>query len=54
MSDTTAALKDINQAIRLKPTAELYVNRGVIHQVKFHYYQKPRFQLFQLEILANT
>ena len=32
MSDTLAALKDMNQAIRIKPSAELFVNRGVIHQ----------------------
>ena len=32
MSNTTAALKDINEAIRLKSSAELFVNRGVIHQ----------------------
>ncbi len=32
MSDTDAALKDINQAIRLEKSAELFVNRGVIHQ----------------------
>lgn len=33
MSNTDAALKDINQAIRLKSTAEMFVNRGVIYQV---------------------
>lgn len=33
MSDTTAALKDINYAIKIKPNAELFVNRGVIYQV---------------------
>lgn len=33
MSDVHAALKDINQAIKLSKTAELYVNRGVIYQV---------------------
>lgn len=33
MSDTTAALKDINHAIKLKRSAEFYVNRGVIYQV---------------------
>lgn len=32
MSDTAAAMKDINAAIRLKKSAELFVNRGVIHQ----------------------
>ncbi len=32
MSDTLAALKDMNQAIRIKPSAELFVNRGVIYQ----------------------
>jgi hypothetical protein len=33
MSNTDAALKDINQALSLKKSAELYVNRGVIYQV---------------------
>ena len=33
MSDTAAALKDINQAIKFKRSAELHVNRGVIYQV---------------------
>jgi hypothetical protein len=33
MSDTAAALKDINQAMKIKPSAELFVNRGVIYQV---------------------
>jgi tetratricopeptide (TPR) repeat protein len=32
MSDMSAALKDINQAIDIARTAELYVNRGVIYQ----------------------
>ncbi|RNA23613.1 Tetratricopeptide repeat 6 [Brachionus plicatilis] len=32
MSDTLAALKDINQAIKIRPNAELLVNRGVIYQ----------------------
>ncbi|EDV25303.1 uncharacterized protein TRIADDRAFT_24608, partial [Trichoplax adhaerens] len=31
MSNTFAALTDINQAIKIKQTAELYTNRGVIH-----------------------
>ncbi|RDD46126.1 Tetratricopeptide repeat protein 6 [Trichoplax sp. H2] len=33
MSNTFAALTDINQAIKIKQTAELYTNRGVIHLV---------------------
>ena len=33
MSDTAAALKDMNQAIKLNSSAELFVNRGVIYQV---------------------
>ena len=33
MSDTAAALKDINQAVKFKRSAELHVNRGVIYQV---------------------
>jgi len=33
MSNTDAALKDINQAIRIQKSAELFVNRGVIYQV---------------------
>ena len=33
MSDTAAALKDMNHAIKIKPNAELFVNRGVIYQV---------------------
>jgi tetratricopeptide (TPR) repeat protein len=32
MSDTSAALKDINKALSIKKTAELFVNRGVIYQ----------------------
>lgn len=36
MSDTGAAMKDINQAIRIRKSAELFVNRGVIFQVDFH------------------
>lgn len=34
MSDTTAAFQDINASIKVKPSAELHANRGVIHQVK--------------------
>ena len=32
MSDMDAALKDMNKAIKLAPTSELFVNRGVIYQ----------------------
>jgi len=34
MSNTDAALKDINEAMKFKRSAELHVNRGVIYQVK--------------------
>ena len=34
MSDNFAAMKDINEALKVKPTAELLVNRGVIYQVR--------------------
>ncbi len=32
MSDTAAAMKDINQALKIRKSADLFVNRGVIHQ----------------------
>ena len=32
MSDTFAAFLDLNAALKLKPTAELYTNRGVVNQ----------------------
>ena len=35
MSDMNAALKDVNNAIKLSRTAENFVNRGVIYQVRF-------------------
>jgi tetratricopeptide (TPR) repeat protein len=37
MSNTDAALKDINKALSIKKTAELFVNRGVIYQVSFRF-----------------
>ena len=33
MSDTVAALQDISASVKVKPSAELLTNRGVIHQV---------------------
>jgi tetratricopeptide (TPR) repeat protein len=36
MSNMDAAMKDINRAINLKPSAELFVNRGVINQVRIY------------------
>lgn len=32
MSDPAAALKDLNAALRIIPTAELHTNRGVVEQ----------------------
>jgi hypothetical protein len=46
MSNTDAALKDINQALRIKKTAELFVNRGVIYQVMSEIY-------FQMNCIKN-
>ena len=49
MSNTDAAMKDINEAIRIAKSAELFVNRGVIHQVINNEYS----QKSQLILLFN-
>ena len=37
MSDTAAAFQDITVSVKVKPSAELLTNRGVIHQVTHLY-----------------
>jgi len=40
MGNTFAALQDISAAIRVKPTAELLTNRGVVHQARLYTSQR--------------
>ena len=38
MGNTYAAFQDLNAAIRINPTAELYNNRGVVNQVRHFFF----------------
>ena len=46
MSDTDAAFQDINTSVKVKPSAELLTNRGVIQQVIYLQYTKPKLNFF--------